>query len=145
MTIEPKRIQLSRAKGWRLPLNAVKVDRSTHFGNPYVVGEPMDMKMACRWGWNISPAGQKMVCEDASAAVARFRHALQWDEAIHDYVREKLGGKDLACWCGLGQPCHADILLSFANSTRDDIRALNDAIDKRIMATASAVTNGERK
>lgn len=139
-----KRIQLSRAKGWRLPANTVKVDRSTNFGNPYVIGEPMDMKMVRRWGWNISPAGQKLVCEDASEAVRHFKHALQWDEAIHDWVREKLGGKDLACWCALDQPCHADVLLNIANSTKADIRALNDAIDKRIMARATALRNGER-
>ncbi len=34
----PKRIQLSRARGWRMPPGAVKVDRSTRFGNPYRVG-----------------------------------------------------------------------------------------------------------
>lgn len=135
-----KRIQLSRAKGWRLPANAIKVDRSTNFGNPYVIGETVDMKMVRRWGWNISPAGQKIACEDASEAVRLFRHALQWDEAIHDWVREKLSGKDLACWCALDQPCHADVLLKIANSTRADIRALNDAINERIMATAATVT-----
>ena len=80
----------------------------------------------------------------ASAAVARFRHALQWDEAIHDYVRERLGGKDLACWCALDQPCHADVLLKIANSTKAEIRARNDAIDAKIMAEAAAVTNGDR-
>jgi hypothetical protein len=29
-------------------------------------------------------------------------------------VRADLGGKDLACWCPLDQPCHADILLAVA-------------------------------
>lgn len=140
-----KRIQLSRAKGWRLPANAVKVDRTTNFGNPYVIGEPMDMKMVRRWGWDISPAGQKVVCEDANEAVRRFQHALQWDEAIHEWVREKLGGKDLACWCALDQSCHADVLLKIANSTKAGIRARNDAVDAKIMAEAAAVTNGDRK
>ena len=27
----------------------------------------------------------------------------------------KLRGKDLACWCNLDAPCHADILLEIAN------------------------------
>lgn len=27
-----------------------------------------------------------------------------------------LRGKDLACWCPLDQPCHADVLLRIANS-----------------------------
>lgn len=26
-----------------------------------------------------------------------------------------LRGKDLACWCPLDQPCHADVLLELAN------------------------------
>ena len=29
-------------------------------------------------------------------------------------IREALDGKDLACWCPLDQPCHADVLLSIA-------------------------------
>jgi hypothetical protein len=82
-TEAPKRIQLSREKGWRLPDNAVKVDRSTQWGNPYRIGERMSMPMARHWGWDISPKGQKIVCEDASEAVKRFAHCLQWDEAIH--------------------------------------------------------------
>jgi hypothetical protein len=27
----------------------------------------------------------------------------------------ELRGPDLACWCALDQPCHADILLELAN------------------------------
>jgi hypothetical protein len=27
----------------------------------------------------------------------------------------ELAGKDLACWCPLDQPCHADVLLALAN------------------------------
>jgi hypothetical protein len=27
-----------------------------------------------------------------------------------------LAGKDLACFCPLGQPCHADVLLELANA-----------------------------
>lgn len=29
-------------------------------------------------------------------------------------IRERLAGRDLACWCPLDQPCHADVLLSIA-------------------------------
>ncbi len=32
----------------------------------------------------------------------------------HDCLGE-LRGKDLACWCPLDQPCHADVLLEIAN------------------------------
>jgi hypothetical protein len=30
-------------------------------------------------------------------------------------VRTELGGKSLACFCPLDQPCHADVLLEIAN------------------------------
>lgn len=30
-------------------------------------------------------------------------------------IRAELRGHDLACWCALGQPCHADVLLELAN------------------------------
>ena len=28
----------------------------------------------------------------------------------------ELAGKDLACWCPLSSPCHADVLLELANA-----------------------------
>jgi Domain of unknown function (DUF4326) len=30
-------------------------------------------------------------------------------------LERDLSGKDLACWCPLDQPCHADVLLELAN------------------------------
>lgn len=30
-------------------------------------------------------------------------------------IRAELAGKDLACWCPLYEPCHADVLLEIAN------------------------------
>jgi len=30
-------------------------------------------------------------------------------------IRTELAGRDLACWCPLDQPCHADVLLELAN------------------------------
>ena len=31
-------------------------------------------------------------------------------------IRRELSGRDLACWCPVDQPCHADVLLELANS-----------------------------
>jgi hypothetical protein len=39
-------------------------------------------------------------------------HAAGFDLAT---LRRDLAGKDLACWCPLDQPCHADSLLEVAN------------------------------
>mgnify|MGYP000854651477 CR=1 FL=1 len=33
-----------------------------------------------------------------------------------DEIRAALAGRDLACWCPLAEPCHADVLLTLANS-----------------------------
>jgi hypothetical protein len=47
-----------------------------------------------------------------------FRHYLDADMLAisKDQVRAALRGKNLACWCPLDQPCHADVLLNLANS-----------------------------
>jgi hypothetical protein len=111
----PKRVQLSRTAGWRMPPNTVKADRSTRFGNPYCIGEPIDLKQARRWAWDISPEGKAVVCRCAMEAVRRFTHCLVRDEAFHPFLREHLGGRNIGCWCALDAPCHVDSLLVVAN------------------------------
>ena len=148
---EPKRIQLSRFPGFRLQehskqlngLYAVKVDRTTSYGNPWRIGEPIDTAMVKRWGWQISPEGKRHVCGCAKEAVAKFAHALLWDVAIHDSVRAKLGGKNLACWCKPDEFCHATPLLVIANSKKGDIDAIHAAIDKAIHEEAARILKEE--
>ena len=115
-----ERVQLSRAKGWRLPPLTVKVDRATRWGNPYRVGEPVDMKAARRWGWKMK--FPERVCETAEQAVRLFAGSLARDGASKWVLRQELRGKNLACWCAPSEPCHADVLLYFANESRDDIQ-----------------------
>ena len=112
-----ERIRLSRAKGWRMPPNAVKVDRSTRWGNPFRVDD-------CR------KAGYRGTDEQiAERCVGAFEAWLgpfwrtNWDGPESDAARtrilegiEQLRGRDLACWCKLDQPCHADVLLRLANA-----------------------------
>ncbi|MCC8364271.1 DUF4326 domain-containing protein [Lysobacter sp. A6] len=33
-----------------------------------------------------------------------------------EHVRSQLAGLDLACWCPLDGPCHADVLIDIANA-----------------------------
>ena len=100
----PSRIQLSRQRGWRLPAAAVKVDRSTRWGNPFRIGDEG--------------------VPDVSTAARLFRKLLDRDDLADHHVffvftrerlRADLGGKDLACWCATGSACHADELLRVAN------------------------------
>jgi hypothetical protein len=42
-------------------------------------------------------------------------YAVQMVEKYPTWL-DGLRGKDLACWCKEGAPCHADILLELANA-----------------------------
>ena len=93
----PIRIQLSRKKDWRMPPNTAKVDRTTIWGNHVAA-----------------------VCciKDRARAVQVFRDWVaivatpEWKARADTDLR----GKNLACWCPLDQPCHADVLLELANA-----------------------------
>jgi len=103
----PKRIQLRRTKGWRKPEGAVVVARPSKWGNPFRVGARIDA---------IGRRAAGVLIGSRAEAVGLYRsHAATWR---HDKVREvrsELAGRDLACWCPLDQPCHADVLLEIAN------------------------------
>jgi hypothetical protein len=91
----PERIQRSRKAGSRKPLNTVCVDRANKtFGNPFKV-EVFGLALALGLYkfWIMAPEQG-------------------WLRAL---ARQKLRGKNLACWCKPGSPCHADILLEIAN------------------------------
>lgn len=111
----PVRVQLSRLRGWRMPDNTLKVDRTTAFGNPFAAN---------------STRG-----ETASAMVLLFRRWLKGDAlcvwAYPDLEPRRLTllrrlpelrDKNLACWCKAEAPCHADVLLQMANDLpRNDV------------------------
>ncbi len=116
----PQRIQLRRTKGWRMPANTVKVDRTTKWGNPFKVGE-----LTAVWHLSGNPLRREVVRDafhviDAAHSIRLFEHAMLRDpEWHHDTWQpgdlKELRGKNLACWCKLGDPCHADVLLELAN------------------------------
>jgi hypothetical protein len=96
----PKRIQRVRTKGWKMPPNTVYVGRPTRWGNPFTIKE----------------------VGDAQAAVDMFRGAIRTLHATLGFgeLRRELRGKNLACWCKLSEPCHADVLLEIANAKEAD-------------------------
>ena len=116
--VSPKRIQLRRTKGWRKPEGVIVVARPSKWGNPFRVQEYED-----QYGWYVTDGGALIsiggegyfpTYDEARAdAVREFRH---WLNLGMDYPDPtELAGHDLACWCPLDRPCHADVLLEIAN------------------------------
>ena len=107
------RIQRRRAKGWKLPEGAVCVDRSTKYGNPFVVGRDGTAEECV---FNYRALAQGYICISSSVTVEAQRRA----HAALVAAKRELRGKDLACWCRLDRPCHADVLLEIANGVRPE-------------------------
>ena len=112
----PTRIQRKRAKGWQMPEGAVYVGRPTKWGNPFSIELARDFHA----GFGPPDDGGT----PRETAVQWFREWLrgEWSEdrelpnpPTDDEIRAELHGKDLACWCPIGQCCHADVLIEIAN------------------------------
>lgn len=110
MNPAPKRVQLSRRKGWRMPENTMKVDRSTKWGNPFVVGQD-GTRAECVKFLGLLLAGNLCLTTKATPDAQIAYRAM----VIRD--RAELRGKNLACWCPLDAPCHADVLLQLRQET----------------------------
>lgn len=121
---EPKRIRLSRAKGFNLAatswlLNGLAcrvVARPSRYGNPFVL-----KPSAAHGCWDVW-RGRALVdggfpSKEAAArnAIKRYRALIESDGVRRRAARE-LRGFNLACWCPPDQPCHADVLLEVANA-----------------------------
>lgn len=94
-----------------MPDNTVKVSRPGPWGNPFVVSEK------AKPGNHVGGA-EYIAVPTVEDAVACFREMLTMEGPRPDWMREHLSelrGKNLACWCKPGAPCHADVLLELAN------------------------------
>lgn len=129
---KPVRIQRKRTKGWRMPPNTVYVGRPTVFGNPWAVTDHgMTLIHTSDGRGKVNLPKTAIMTTTTEDAVKRFRAWLSgaiynWNyvamlpvEAWRTSLIEQLPnlhGKNLACWCPLDKPCHADVLLELANA-----------------------------
>ena len=91
-----------------MPPNTVCVDRSTPWGNPFVVGRD-GTRAEC------VDLYAKLLCGSLTDGPS-VDHQLEVRRYVSDNLT-KLRGKNLACWCGDdGELCHADVLLEIANN-----------------------------
>jgi len=116
MAEHPVRLRLSRRKGFDLQAlsretngrDAVHVGRPGPWGNPFVVGRHGDAAY-CVDLHKAMLAGLLRVGRDPDIAALERHRRFVADNAT------ELRGKNLACWCKPGAPCHADTLLELAN------------------------------
>lgn len=137
--MSPQRIQLSRRKGYRKPEAAVVVSRPSKWGNPFRVYRceccgwwdvrddngvtyHVDHKVTREWGRaRLTPQRDEQERREAIEHAVRLFHddAFYWFGGRYSFNDDldvtQLTGRDLACWCPLDQPCHADVLLEIAN------------------------------
>lgn len=105
--MKPTRIQRKRTKAWRMPPNTVYVGRGSKWGNPFRVGVNGDaaecVRKYARWLLPYSHRAERSGLDDFMIASANL-----------DEIRLELAGKNVACWCREGEPCHGDLLLEWA-------------------------------
>jgi hypothetical protein len=136
----PQRIQRKRTKGWKMPPNTIYVGRPTKWGNPFNFSSSDNcwnaLALGCRGDakgrreaavkafrqWIADPRGRvkemdfALVMECKGKTVQLGPRAKAGTAPSHEEVRQSLRGKNLACFCPLDQPCHADVLLELANA-----------------------------
>jgi len=141
--VSPQRIQRKRTKGWRMPEGAVYVGRPTRWGNPFVVAPDdgafiagaaavlglqdwQEAAVLLHRAWMrgasytepLHPWGRRIGFTEGSIGGMAWIEGSDITGAVDlpkvpDLV--PLLGRDLACWCDLAAPCHADVLLELAN------------------------------
>lgn len=124
----PVRVQRRRTKGYRLPPNTVYVGRGTKWGNPFRAYSELKYQMVVDDRTSTvkdmvlerrTPENWRAMTTKAVELFALHIGPLGLYEIDYSEIRAELAGKNLACWCPLDQPCHADVLLEIANREED--------------------------
>ena len=101
-----------------MPEGAISVSRPSVYGNPFRAGVDFcGPTIQCLY------TRAELVAKFRSWLAAEDLHPLFWDAELikaHTAIkaalkRGDLVGRDLACWCPPGEPCHADVLLEVVN------------------------------
>ena len=124
----PVRIQRKRTAGFNLqaassnPNGVIYVGRPTRYGNPYYfLGEQYNgLSLAlydetAQGFW--TPSLVDKLPDELVSKIYAAHQAWTRRFQVHPLkqIKAELSRYDLACWCPLTSPCHADILLRLAN------------------------------
>jgi hypothetical protein len=123
-----------------MPDDAIYVGRPGKWGNPFNFSTSDNcwnaLALGCRGdrkgrqeasvkafrNWVLNPGGRiaemefGIVCEAKGKTIPIGPRAKAGLAPSIDEIKKELRGKNLACWCALSSPCHADILLEIANA-----------------------------
>jgi hypothetical protein len=97
-----------------MPPNTVYVGRPTKWGNPFKVGD--EVKNHFGTPFKINTVQEAINCYKNLVLIKLNPAFIFGKGLIMTADLSELKGKNLACWCKEGQPCHADVLLELANS-----------------------------
>lgn len=118
--VTPKRIQRKRTKGWRKPENTVNVGRPSKWGNPCSLQDAYkiaaDELLSMEEGKNKEASNDHWVGLANSIVIQEYKAHLERNPDLVKEAKEVLRGKNLMCWCKVGDPCHGDVLLEIANA-----------------------------
>jgi hypothetical protein len=92
--LRPQRLLLKPQKGWKMPPETISVAAPSKWANHYA--------WWARGGYD--------------GAAEMYRNYIARRPLLIDAAKCELRGKNLACRCPIGQPCHADFLLEVANA-----------------------------
>lgn len=99
-----------------MPPNTVYVGRHSKWGNNFAVGKPIPkvwLHLEFSYSDTLKYANDAVV-ETPAEAVRLYEKYTKPENGWPADISE-LKGKNLACWCPLDKPCHADLLLEIAN------------------------------
>jgi hypothetical protein len=118
----PKRLQLSRKKGYKRPEGAVLISRPSMWGNPYRIEPGRGITKPFKYVVYDDNRAVSICCLDLEGArevaVDMFKAYMRREPMLRAAARTTLRGRDLLCWCPVGSPCHGDVLLKIANRAR---------------------------
>lgn len=106
-----------------MPANTVSVARPTRWGNPILLSDvggqfpSLDVRAVA----TLCVRDFEVLANRGSLSFPNWRFLggrrgpVSWTYPSLDEIRAELAGRNLACWCPLDEPCHADVLRRLAN------------------------------
>jgi len=98
-----KRIQRKRTEGWKMPSNTVYVGRPSKWGNPFKV---KTLRFSAE--------------QERELAIWAYEGWVSEQLRVNPHFLDDLRGKDLACWCPLDKPCHADVIIKILEQIKEE-------------------------